>query len=37
MIPARTPHDAKGRGDKALKVQEVYVVDKTRPLASPTP
>ena len=37
MIPAGIPHDAKVHGDKALKVLGVYVVDKTRPLASPAP
>jgi quercetin dioxygenase-like cupin family protein len=36
-IPAGTVHDAKVHGDKALKVLGVYVVDKTRPLASPAP
>jgi hypothetical protein len=35
--PAGTPHDAKVHGDKALKVLGVYVVDKTKPLASPAP
>jgi hypothetical protein len=30
-------HDAKVHGDKALKVITVYVVDKTKPLASPAP
>ncbi len=37
MIPAGTAHDAKVHGDKALKVLGVYVVDKTKPLASPAP
>ena len=37
MIPAGTPHDAKVHGDKPLKVLGVYVVDKTKPLASPAP
>jgi quercetin dioxygenase-like cupin family protein len=36
-IPAGAVHDAKVHGDKALKVLAVYVVDKTRPLASPAP
>jgi quercetin dioxygenase-like cupin family protein len=36
-IPAGVVHDAKVRGDKALKVLGIYVVDKTRPLASPAP
>ena len=37
MIPAGTPHDAKVHGDKPLKGLGVYVVDKTKPLASPAP
>jgi quercetin dioxygenase-like cupin family protein len=36
-IPAGVVHDAKVHGDKALKVLGVYVVDKTKPLASPAP
>jgi quercetin dioxygenase-like cupin family protein len=36
-IPAGTIHDARVHGDKALKVLGVYVVDKTKPLASPAP
>ena len=36
-IPAGTVHDARVHGDKALKVLGVYVVDKTKPLASPAP
>jgi quercetin dioxygenase-like cupin family protein len=36
-IPAGTVHDAKVHGDKPLKVLGVYVVDKTKPLASPAP
>ncbi len=36
-IPAGVVHDAKVHGDKPLKVLAVYVVDKTRPLASPAP
>jgi quercetin dioxygenase-like cupin family protein len=36
-IPAGVVHDAKVHGDKALKVLGIYVVDKTRPLASPAP
>ena len=36
-IPAGVVHDAKVHGDKALKVLAVYVVDKTKPLASPAP
>ena len=30
-------HDAKAHGDKAMKVLGVYIVDKTKPLASPAP
>jgi hypothetical protein len=30
-------HDAKVSGAKPLKVLSVYVVDKTKPLASPAP
>jgi len=37
MIPAGRAHDANVHGDKALKVLGVYVVDKTKPLASPAP
>jgi quercetin dioxygenase-like cupin family protein len=37
QIPAGTIHDAKASGDKPLKVLGVYVVDKTKPLASPAP
>jgi quercetin dioxygenase-like cupin family protein len=36
-IPAGVVHDAKVHGDKSLKVLGVYVVDKTKPLASPAP
>jgi quercetin dioxygenase-like cupin family protein len=36
QIPAGTVHDAKV-GDKALKFIGIYVVDKTKPLASPAP
>lgn len=36
QIPAGAIHDAKA-GDKAFKVLGVYVVDKTKPLASPAP
>jgi quercetin dioxygenase-like cupin family protein len=36
-IPAGVVHDAKVHGDKALKVLAIYVVDKTKPLASPAP
>ncbi len=37
QIPAGVVHDAKAHGDKSLKVLGVYVVDKTKPLASPAP
>ena len=37
QIPAGAIHDAKVSGDKPLKVLGVYVVDKTKPLASPAP
>jgi hypothetical protein len=36
-IPAGVVDDDKVHGDKALKVLGIYVVDKTRPLASPAP
>jgi quercetin dioxygenase-like cupin family protein len=36
-IPAGVVHDAKVHGDKSAKVIAVYVVDKTKPLASPAP
>jgi len=36
-IPAGAVHDARVHGDKPLKVLGVYVVDKTKPLASPAP
>jgi quercetin dioxygenase-like cupin family protein len=36
-IPAGAVHDARVHGDKALKVLGIYIVDKTRPLASPAP
>jgi quercetin dioxygenase-like cupin family protein len=36
-IPAGAVHDAKVHGDKPLKVLGIYVVDKTKPLASPAP
>jgi quercetin dioxygenase-like cupin family protein len=36
-IPAGIVHDAKVHGDKSAKVIAVYVVDKTKPLASPAP
>ena len=37
QIPAGAVHDAKAHGDKSLKVLGIYVVDKTKPLASPAP
>jgi quercetin dioxygenase-like cupin family protein len=36
-VPAGVVHDAKVSGDKPLKVIAVYIVDKTKPLASPAP
>ncbi|MBB5048643.1 quercetin dioxygenase-like cupin family protein [Rhodopseudomonas rhenobacensis] len=36
-IPAGVVHDAKVHGDKSAKVIAVYVVDKTKPLATPAP
>ncbi|MGO4715120.1 cupin domain-containing protein [Bradyrhizobium sp. 2TAF24] len=36
-IPAGVVHDAKVHGDKSLKVLGIYVVDKTKPLATPAP
>jgi hypothetical protein len=36
QTPAGEIHDAKA-GDKALKVLTIYIVDKTRPLATPAP
>lgn len=37
LIPAGVVHDAKVHGDKPLKVIAVYIVDKTKPLATPAP
>jgi quercetin dioxygenase-like cupin family protein len=37
QIAAGVPHDAKVSGDKPLKVLAVYVVDKSKPLATPAP
>lgn len=37
QIPASVVHDAKTHGDKSVKVLGVYVVDKTKPLASLAP
>jgi quercetin dioxygenase-like cupin family protein len=36
-IPAGVVHDAKVHGDKSLKVLGIYVVDKTKPFATPAP
>ena len=36
-IPAGAPHDVKVTGDKPFKVLGIYVVDKTKPLATPAP
>jgi quercetin dioxygenase-like cupin family protein len=36
-LPAGGVHDARVHGDKPLKVLAIYVVDKTKPLASPAP
>jgi quercetin dioxygenase-like cupin family protein len=36
-IPAGAVHDARVHGDKPLKVLAIYVVDKTKPLATPAP
>ena len=36
-IPAGVVHDAKVHGDKPLKVLGIYIVDKTKPLATPVP
>ena len=35
QIPVGAIHDAKVSGDKPLKVLTVYIVDKTKPLATP--
>jgi hypothetical protein len=37
LSPEGENHDAKVHGDKALKVLGIYIVDKTKPLASPAP
>jgi quercetin dioxygenase-like cupin family protein len=36
-IPAGVVHDAKVHGDKPLKVLAIYIVDKSKPLATPAP
>jgi quercetin dioxygenase-like cupin family protein len=37
VIPAGVVHDAKVHGEKNVKVLGTYVVDKTKPLATPAP
>ena len=37
VIPAGTVHNARNSGSAPLRVIGVYVVDKTKPLASPAP
>jgi quercetin dioxygenase-like cupin family protein len=37
QIPMGAIHDAKVSGDKPLKVLTVYIVDKSKPLATPAP
>jgi quercetin dioxygenase-like cupin family protein len=37
LIPAGVVHDPNAHGNKALKVLAIFVVDKTKPLASPAP
>ena len=37
LIPAGAVHDVKVSGEKPAKVFGIYVVDKTKPLASPAP
>jgi quercetin dioxygenase-like cupin family protein len=37
QIPVGAIHDAKVSGDKPLKVLTVYIVDKSKPLATPAP
>ncbi len=36
-IPAGAVHDVKVTGDKPVKLLGIYVVDKTKPLATPAP
>jgi quercetin dioxygenase-like cupin family protein len=36
-IPAGAVHDAKTIGDKPFKFIGIYIVDKTKPLATPAP
>jgi quercetin dioxygenase-like cupin family protein len=37
QIAPGVPHDAKVAGDKPLKFIGIYIVDKTKPLATPAP
>ena len=37
QVPSGTIHDAKVSGDKPLKVLTVYIVDKSKPLATAAP
>ena len=37
VVPAGTVHDAHNASDKPVKLVGVYVVDKSKPLASPAP
>jgi quercetin dioxygenase-like cupin family protein len=37
QIAAGVPHDVKVSGDKSFKVLAVYIVDKSKPLATPAP
>jgi quercetin dioxygenase-like cupin family protein len=37
QIAPEVPHDAKAIGDKPLKFIGIYIVDKTKPLATPAP
>ena len=37
LIPAGKVHDAKGVGDKPVKVLATYLVEKGKPLATPAP
>jgi quercetin dioxygenase-like cupin family protein len=36
-IPAGVVHDARVHGEKPLKVLAIYIVDKSKPLATPAP
>jgi|ERR1700761_130541 len=37
QIPAGAVHDARAEGDKSMKVLGIFVVDKSKPFASPAP